>query len=279
MASIGAIALPVQGAGRGAEALGLSGTDGEVHHRPDRDVTVSAPKSVSLMTLIGGDERIVAAHDRAVRTTLGWIEKNAVLTRLHGDWGAMVRAEGIELRAGDRIHWTRNHAGLGLMNSGTAEVASVQGGRVSFRLEDGRTLDLWKPDLQLRYLDHAWAAAVHGFQGRTVDNVIAVMEANHPHLTTRKSFVEISRVRHKAELVTDDAKALSERVAALEAVKPAVDKSVAKEDGKHRNIALEAERTVDKSNADPGWDAAKETSEPPQREPEQEKVREFKMEM
>ena len=118
VASIGVIASPAQGAGyferdgyyakddpahreasawagRGAEALGLSGPvdsgvfqailegrvpdgphlgkrgrDGEIHHRPGRDVTMSAPKSVSLMALIGGDERIVAAHDRAVRTIL-----------------------------------------------------------------------------------------------------------------------------------------------------------------------------------------------------------------
>ncbi len=35
------------------------------------------------------------------------------------------------------------------------------------------------------------------------------MEANHPYLTTRKSFcVEISRVRDRAELVTDDRAAL-----------------------------------------------------------------------
>ena len=55
------------------------------------------------------------------------------------------------------------------------------------------------------------------------------MEANHPHLTTQKSYyVEISRARHRAELVTDDREALKarleaatgERVAALEAVEP-----------------------------------------------------------
>ncbi len=99
--------------------------------------------------------------------------------------------------------------------------------RVSFRLEDGRTLDMHRTDPQLRHLDRAWASTVHAFQGRTVDNVIAVMEANHPHLTTQKSFyVEISRARHRAELVTDDRKALGEhletatgeRVAALEAL-------------------------------------------------------------
>ena len=68
---------------------------------------------------------------------------------------------------------------------------------------------------------------MHAFQGRTVDNVIAAMEARHPHLTTQKSFyVEISRARDRAELVTDDAAELrvqlqavtGERIAALEGI-------------------------------------------------------------
>ncbi len=139
------------------------------------------------------------------------------------------RSEEIELRAGDRIRWTRNDAGLGLLNSGTAEVAAVRGGRVTFRLEDGRMLDLAPGDPQLRHVDRAWASTVHAFQGRTVDTVIAAMEARHPHLTTQKSFyVEISRARDRAELVTDDRAALKEqleaatgeRIAALEAVGP-----------------------------------------------------------
>ena len=55
------------------------------------------------------------------------------------------------------------------------------------------------------------------------------MEANHPNLTTQKTlYVEISRARDKAELVTDDKAALreqleaatGERIAALEAVEP-----------------------------------------------------------
>ena len=57
---------------------------------------------------------------------------------------------------------------------------------------------------------------MHAFQGRTVDNVIAAMEANHPNLTTAKAFyVEISRARDRAELVTDDARALKERLEAI----------------------------------------------------------------
>ena len=137
------------------------------------------------------------------------------------------RAEEIELRAGDRIRWTRNDAGLGLVNSRTAEIVRVANGRVTFRLEDGKTLELGRGDPQLRHLDHAWASTVHAFQGRTVDNVIAAMEARHPHLTTQKSFyVEISRARDRAELVTDDAAELraqlqaatGERIAALEGI-------------------------------------------------------------
>ena len=68
---------------------------------------------------------------------------------------------------------------------------------------------------------------MHAFQGRTVDHVITTMEVSHPHLTTQKSlYVEISRARHRAELVTDNREALKERleaatgehIAALEAV-------------------------------------------------------------
>ena len=141
VASIGIVASPSQGvayfekdgyyarndpvhreasawAGKGAEALGLSGPvdpdtfrailegrvpggrqlgrkdpDGSIHHRPGRDVTLSAPKSVSLMALVGGDERIVAVHDRAVTRTLSWIERNAIETRVQDKAsGAMVHA-------------------------------------------------------------------------------------------------------------------------------------------------------------------------------------------
>ena len=64
------------------------------------------------------------------------------------------------------------------------------------------------------------------------------MEANHPHLTTQKSFyVEISRARHRAELVTDDARApregletaTDERVSALEGIGAEVERPLARE--------------------------------------------------
>ena len=77
--------------GSGTE-LGKRGRDGEITHRPGRDLTFSAPKSVSIATLVAGDERIVGIHDRAVKATLAWVEKNAVEPRMQDpETGTMVR--------------------------------------------------------------------------------------------------------------------------------------------------------------------------------------------
>ena len=214
-----------------------------------------------------GDELRVARVDHRSRTvslegadgqSVAW-EPNRIAARAGGV--EVYRGEEIELRAGDRIRWTRNDAGLGLVNSGTAEVAAVRGGRVTFRLEDGRALDLAPGDPQLRHVDRAWASTVHAFQGRTVDTVIAAMEANHPHLTTQKSFyVEISRARDRAELVTDDRAALKEqleaatgeRIAALEAVEP--------ERAKGREAGLDSVRSVEPGRE--SWEPRDRGSEP-----------------
>ena len=171
-----------------------------------------------------GDERRVVGVDSengkvilegpngSLKKTVGW-EPEKIGGRTGG--AEVYKVEGIELRAGDRIRWTRNDRGLGLFNSHTAEVMGVNNGRVSFQLEDGRKLELEKNDPQIRHLDHAWASTVHAFQGRTVDSVIAAMEAGHPNLTTQKSFyVEISRARDRAELVTDDRARLKEQLEA-----------------------------------------------------------------
>ena len=77
----------------GGRRLGRKEIDGSITHRPGRDVTLSAPKSVSLMAMVGGDQRIIDAHDKAVGKTLAWIENNAIETRMRDPAiGAMVRA-------------------------------------------------------------------------------------------------------------------------------------------------------------------------------------------
>ena len=226
------------------KAVGSNYAPGDVvaFHRPYKRLGVEK-----------GDERRVAGVDHRRRIvhlegpdgkTVAW-KPSQVGARKGGT--EVYRSEAIELRAGDRIRWTRNDAGLKLVNSGSAQVTGVRDGRVSFRLEDGRTIELGTTDPQLRHLDHAWASTVHAFQGRTVDNVIAAMEANHPNLTTAKAFyVEISRARDRAELVTDDAAALKERLEAVTGERisalEGIGENVRREHGKDASASLDKER-------------------------------------
>lgn len=94
--------------GLGAEKLGLSGAidneqkftnviegltpDGseqlnarvlkQKERRAALDCTFSAPKSVSLMALIGGDSRLIAAHHQALKETIGLMERRYAITRV-----------------------------------------------------------------------------------------------------------------------------------------------------------------------------------------------------
>lgn len=67
---------------------------GAVEHRPGWDVTMSAPKSVSIMAEVAGDRRLIAAHDRAVKTALGFAERHAAATRIRADGSVERQATG-----------------------------------------------------------------------------------------------------------------------------------------------------------------------------------------
>lgn len=69
-------------AGRVAgQQLGRHRANGEIQHHPGWDFAVNAPKSVSIMALVAGDERIIAAHEQAVTTALTYLEEHAALRR------------------------------------------------------------------------------------------------------------------------------------------------------------------------------------------------------
>jgi conjugative relaxase-like TrwC/TraI family protein len=90
--------------GKGAEILGLKGqVDPETYknayqgldsqgnllrqrqsgkkYNPGRDITLSAPKSISLLGLVKEDQAVIEAHQQAVKTTLTYIEQNCIFTR------------------------------------------------------------------------------------------------------------------------------------------------------------------------------------------------------
>jgi len=64
----------------GDQQLGRRRKDGIQHH-PGWDFNISAPKSISILALVTGDERILAAHERAVGVALAYLEEHAELRR------------------------------------------------------------------------------------------------------------------------------------------------------------------------------------------------------
>jgi conjugative relaxase-like TrwC/TraI family protein len=73
---------------------GVFGADGRAHKVPNHaagwDVTFSAPKSFSIAGLVHRDDRLVATHDRAVRTAMAYIEQQVAVTRQRSKDGSYV---------------------------------------------------------------------------------------------------------------------------------------------------------------------------------------------
>lgn len=63
-------------------------------HRPGWDMTFSAPKSVSIAAYIYGDDRLIAAHDRAVAAALAYVEREVAATRIRENGEIRTEATG-----------------------------------------------------------------------------------------------------------------------------------------------------------------------------------------
>ena len=78
---------------------------GRAEHRAGLDLTFSAPKSVSVAALVGGDERLMEAHAAAVGRVVGYIEAHYALTRRRDGQG------GIEqVNTGNLVYAQTTHA-------------------------------------------------------------------------------------------------------------------------------------------------------------------------
>ncbi|WP_419740829.1 MobF family relaxase [Ruegeria sp.] len=118
----------------------------------------------------------------------------------------------ISLRAGDEIVFTRNLGSLGVVNGDRGRIEEIGRARLRIRLADGRRLEPLTKDDRLRHIDHAWTSTVHRAQGRTTDNVIAVLDADSMMTDRALLYVEMSRARDGFVLLTDDTEQLVHRL-------------------------------------------------------------------
>jgi conjugative relaxase-like TrwC/TraI family protein len=100
----------------GDQQLGRHRQNGEIEHHPGWDFSVNAPKSISIMALVMGDERILAAHERAVTAALDYLEEHATLRRrdegeiLHETTGRLIIARFTEHASRERDPHLHTHA-------------------------------------------------------------------------------------------------------------------------------------------------------------------------
>ena len=139
----------------------------------------------------------------------------------------LFEARTLTIREGERLRWTRNDRERGLDNGDRVEVLEIRGTALLMRLSDGREMLFAPDDPQLRHLAYAYASTVHAAQGQTHDRVIAVLDTGAGPLVNQQTlYVQLSRAREEAVVLTDNREQLvetleantGERLTALEAI-------------------------------------------------------------
>ncbi|WP_170432918.1 MobF family relaxase [Ruegeria arenilitoris] len=175
-----------------SKTLGLQ--KGEVYkiQKVDRDgnaLIVSHPGSDAPLTL-----PLEASHNRRA------IGKSLVV----------YEPEKLSIAAGDDIRFRITDTKIGVKNGLRATVTSTADRILRVSTKDGRQLEIDPGTLAARGIDYDYAATTHAVQGETVDKVIVAMNSRG-RLTTQKSFyVEISRAREQATMITDNPQRLKE---------------------------------------------------------------------
>ena len=132
-------------------------------------------------------------------------------TRLFGV--SVYREAKREFSVGDRIQFTAPDRQIGVANRDLATVERVDAdGNVSLRLEDNRSVQF--NVTEHRHFDHGYAVTSYSSQGLTADRVLIHVDTTaHPQLIgLRFAYVAVSRASLDAEIYTNDATGLGERL-------------------------------------------------------------------
>lgn len=126
-------------------------------------------------------------------------------------WGAAqsqaFTAETIELRAGDKMQFTRNDRALGRVNGQQTEITAIDPSTRSatVRLAKGKTETLKLDDPRNQHIAHSYVATAFAAQGRTAERTFIHAESAATHLIDQKSFyVGLSRAKETTAIYTND---------------------------------------------------------------------------
>jgi hypothetical protein len=119
-----------------------------------------------------------------------------------------------EFAPGDRIQFTAPDRNLHVANRELATVQKIDGPQLTVKMDGEQARVLTFDVNQMRHIDHGYAVTSHSSQGLTADRVLINMDTTtHADLiNTRFAYVSVSRASHDAQIYTNDAAALGQRL-------------------------------------------------------------------
>ena len=115
---------------------------------------------------------------------------------------------------GDRIQFTAPSKELDVVNRQLATIQSIADSHVTAKLDGPAERIVTFDATQMRHFDHGYAVTSHSSQGITADRVLVNMDTRaHPELiNTRFAYVAVSRASQDAQIYTNDAGILGQRL-------------------------------------------------------------------
>ncbi|MGR3762428.1 MobF family relaxase (plasmid) [Roseobacteraceae bacterium NS-SX3] len=117
-----------------------------------------------------------------------------------------------KMAQGDLVRFRITDPETGITNGLRAEIKSTYGGVIEAEAKDGTRVSVPAGSLAARGLEHDYAATAHAVQGESVNRVIVAMRSTEQLVSQKSFYVEISRARDEAVLLTEDPDRLSKQV-------------------------------------------------------------------
>ena len=115
---------------------------------------------------------------------------------------------------GDRVQFTAPSKELDVVNRQLGTIHKIVDGHVTVKLDGPAERVVMFESIKMRHLDHGYAVTSHSSQGITADRVLVNIDTRaHPELiNTRFAYVAVSRASQNAQIYTNDAAILGQRL-------------------------------------------------------------------
>jgi len=161
----------------------------------------------------GNEARVIAVDQKTHTLTTRDKDSHAYTVDLKRDGGelSVYREKEERFSKGDKVVMLKNDRTLEVKNGHVGEIQNLEkNGRVSFKMEDGRQVNINIRD-QYNYVDHGYAVTAYKSQGQTSQKVIYHADTEKG-VNYNEAYVAITRGKQNVEVYTDSKEQFREQV-------------------------------------------------------------------